>query len=246
MKKKTFTNKEVLIIALIAIALYILSFVLPLLFIVGIYLIIKLRKKPRIEPQQKKKPLSEATVNLEAIRATYEECEKLVEQDRQIRLETDLRQFQGRTDVTKEELATYMFEQRRWDGKYERHIQMEEIIKVCNLDSDDIEWVENELNYYHSENGNILIDKCSPIRSEEEKAVWMYHNEQGKNRVNKYLDTIKRERKQEIEYLKLIGEFDPDYEKYFDNSYEKAVQVGMNNLREYDYDRWLKIKGYVK
>lgn len=246
MKKNTFTNKEVLIIVLIVIALYLLSFVLPILFIIGIFFVIKFKKKPKIEPQQQKKPLPENTVNIEAIRATHEECEKLVAQDKQIRLETDLRQFQGRTDVTREELLTYMFEQRRWDGNYERHIQMEEIIKVCNLNSDDITWVENELKNYHTDNGLTLTDKCSVLRSDEEKAVWEYYKEQGKNRVNKYLDTITRERKQEIEYLKSIGEYDPDYEKYFNDSYNKAVQVGIDNLREYDYDKWLKIKGYTK
>lgn len=228
---------------------YIIKAILPLLIILGIILFIKSKRKPKTEqkPQKRQHEVID-TFDIEAQKATLAECEDLIAQDVQIRQETDLRQFQGRTDVTKEELATYMFEQRRWDGIYERHIQMEEIIKVCNLNSDDITWVENELKNYHprADYPDFSIgNKCCFTRDTEEKAIWNYYNEQGRDRTYKYLNTIKREHEQKIAYLKSIGEYNEEFEKPFNERYKKAIQTGLDSLREYDYEAWLKMKGYT-
>ena len=251
---KKLTTKDIIILVSIAIVLYLLKAVLPLLIIIGLYLFIKNRNTPKIEQKPHRRPIEvEDTSSLDEYRATLAECEELISNEYQIRSETDLRQFKGRSDVTKEELADYMYEQRRWDGIYERHLQMEEIIKVCNLTEHDIEWVEGELKHYHpyrKENASVVYEnKCCLVRDEEQKAIWEYYYEQDRIEVYKRINELKKW-KQEREFDHHIGvDQYASYQKmvdYLAQERKKHLIKAINDLRRCDYESWLKLKGYVK
>ena len=246
MKNNTFTKKELIIIILLVIFLYIIKAILPLLIVLGIVLYIKIKKGARIEQKPQKKHTQIDTLDRDSIQALKVECEDMLENERQLRQEADLRQFQGRTDVTKEELATYMWEQRYWDGIHERHVHMEEIIKVCNLTMDDIKWVENELQHYHPNKNNpdfTLDNRCCYVRDTEEKAVHDYKQEQ----MIKYLDSewAKQEAsyKQEMALAKEIGAtllFD-----MIEENHKKSREKFDELYRKCNYDKWLIQKGYT-
>ena len=226
--------------------MYALKVIIPLVFILGLYLYIKSKSKPKIEekPLRRPEPIKD-TFNLEAYRATLSECENYLDNEKQIRQEADLRQFQDRTDVTKEELARYMFEQRRWDGIHERRLQMEEIIKVCNLTLADIRWVEEELKHYHTEGNAIVDNRCCYVRNEEEKAVWEYENEQEMSRLKTEIPKIENDFQKHLAFHKELGFSDEVI-----NAYEEDHKALMNSyestIRQCDYDLWLTMKGYVK
>ena len=245
MKKKGLTTKDVIIIASILIAIYILKDVLLTLCIIGVFVFIHRKKTPKIESEAPKKRLPQPdTFNHDAYRATLAECEKRVQQDRNIRKETDLRQFNGRSDVTKEELAEYMFEQRHWDGIYERRLQMEEIIKHCNLTMNDVDWVENELKNYHTENGSVLVDKCCYERSEEEKAVWGYQNEQERARLAMEIPQVEEDFQKHLAFHKELG-FDDDVIQAYENDHKALMNEYDKSIRSCNYDACLKMKGYI-
>ena len=245
MKKKGLTTRDVIIIASIIIVIYILKDVLLALCIIGIFLFIRRKKTPKIEPQtQKKRIPQESTFDHDAYRATLAECENRVRHDNEIRKETDLRQFKGRSDVTKEELAEYMFEQRYWDGIFERRLQMEEIIKYCNLTMNDIEWVENELKHYHTEGGNVLEDRCCYVRSEEEKAVWEYQNEQERARLAMEIPQVEADFQKHLAFHKELG-FDDDVIQAYENDHKSLMNEYDKSIKQCNYDAWLKMKGYI-
>ena len=246
MNKKGLTTKDVIIIASIIITIYILKDVLLTLCIIGIFLFIHRKKTPKIEQQPPKKriPQPQDNFNLDAYRATLAECEKRVQQDRTIRKETDLRQFKGRSDVTRQELAEYMFEQRHWDGIFERRMQMEEIIKVCNLTLDDVNWVEQELKNYHTEGGNVLANRCCYERSEEEKAVWEYQNEQERARLAMEIPKAESDFQRNLAFHKELG-FDDDVIQAYENDHKALMNEYDKSLRSCNYDAWLKMKGYI-
>lgn len=248
---KKLTLKDISIIVLCVIAIYALKVIIPLLIILALYLFIKSKNKPKIEEKPQIRPIEEP-FNVEAYKATLADCEELIRNDNLIRKETDLRQFKGRSDVTKEELATYMYEQRKWDGVYERHLQMEEIIKVCNLTNRDIEWVEEELTHYHPFNNceTTYDNKCCLVRSEEQKAICEYYNEKDRIEVYKRINDLKKwkqERQFDI-YLK-IDTFAPEaYERMVNTlarERKKQVLRAIDDLRRCDYEAWLKLKGYT-
>lgn len=247
MKKNTLTNKDIFKLVVIIIIMYSLKLIIPLLVIAGIYLFIKQKKTSKIDNTPPKRHVIEQNpFNREADLATLSECNEVIDTDKQIRQETDLRQFQGRNDVTKEELATYMFEQRRWDGIYERRIQMQEIIKVCNLSSDDITWVENELQHYHpdKDNQDFTVDnKCCFVRNEEEKAVIDYHNEQELARLQVEVPKNEKEYQKNLSFMQEIGLdlVTPAYEE----DHKKLMETYETSIRKSDYELWLSMKGYV-
>ena len=245
MKKNTFTTKEIIVFVVAGCIIYALKTLFPLLIIVGICFYIRFKNKPRIEQNPPKRPIQEQdTFNLEAYRATVDDCEQFIKSERQIRQETDLRQFQGRSDVTKEELAQYMFEQRGWDGIHERRLQMEEIIKVCNLTMDDIAWVEQELKDYHI-GDTVVHNKCCVVRSEEEQAVWQYQNEQETARLTIEIPKVEKEFQKNLAFHKELG-FDDDIIQAYQDDHDKLMNTYSDSLRQCNYDLWLTMKGYVK
>lgn len=256
---KNLTPKDIALLVMFLLIVYIFKALIPLLIIVGIYFYIKSKKKPKIEPQRRINVSQQDNLELEQYKANLEECEELIADVGRIRREVDLRQFQGRKDVTKEELADYMFEQQYWNGAYERSIYMEEIIKVCNLNSDDIAWVKEELEHYHpfregtylgdtlQENQSFTFDnRVCKERSDEDKAVAQYMNEIEKEETIKYINKLKSDRQKEVDFLKQIDMYNEEFEKQFDESVEKSINYALQDLRRCDYETWLHEKGYVK
>ncbi len=221
-----------------AIALFIFLFALIFmrtyficLIIAIIFLLTREKKTPKIEqkPQKRRIPEQE-TFNRDEFQATLAEVENLIDENRQIRAEADLRQFINRNDVTKEELAEYMFNQRRWDGVYERHVQMEEISKVCNITPNDIEWVEESLK-----------GKCCIVRSEEARAILDYQKEQSRLENEKIIRETMSRLQREKDILDI---YDDDVKQMMlDSSYD-LINFCKENLKKCDYDTWLKEHGY--
>lgn len=244
MKKNTFTNKDIIFLVIACIVFYLLKAILPLLIILGIYLFIRKRFTAKIDQKPHRRPIEQQdNFDNEIFKANLAECEDVINEEQQLRQEADLRQFQGRTDVTKEELATYMFEQRRWDGIYERHVHMEEIIKVCNLNPEDITWVENELQHYHE--GDATYDnKCSYIRSEEDRIITEYQNEKTLARLQTEVPRNEQEFQKNLSFMQEIGldEVIPSYQA----EHQKLMSEYEKTIRECDYNLWLSMKGYVK
>lgn len=248
MKNNTFTNKEIFIFILIGIILYALKAVLPLLILIGIVLFIKSRKTPKIDTRQRKRPIETLdTFEIEKQKADLAECEELIASEKRLREEADLRQFKGRSDVTKEELAQYMYEQRKWDGIHERHVHMEEIIKSCNLTMDDVAWVEQELQHYHFNKNNpeqTADFKCCYVRDEEEKAITEYQNEKEKGRITSEIRKEEQEFNEHLAFYKELG-FNDDVITNFQNAHNKVIDTYNESLRKVDYESWLEKKGYT-
>lgn len=240
-------NRKDLVIVIILSILYAFKAIIPIILILGIYLLVRSRKQPKIENKRKKTHDTLDTFEIEKQKADLAECEELIAHEEQLRAEADLRQFKGRSDVTKEELAQYMFEQRRWDGIHERHVQMEEIIKVCNLTMDDISWVEQELQHYHF-NPNLpeqtLDFKCCYVRDEEEKAVSDYQNEKEKYRITSDMRKEEQEFKEHLAFYKELG-FGDDVINNFTSAHDKLMNTYNESLRKVDYESWLEKKGYT-
>lgn len=242
----TFNKKDLAIVITLSI-LYIFRAIIPIILILGIYLFIRSRKQPKIENKRKRPHDTLDTFEIEKQKADLAECEELIAHEEQLRAEADLRQFKGRSDVTKEELAQYMFEQRRWDGIHERHVQMEEIIKVCNLTMDDISWVEQELQHYHFNPNSpeqTLDFKCCYVRDEKEKAVSDYQNEKEKYRITSDMRKEEQEFKEHLAFYKELG-FGDDVINNFTSAHDKLMNTYNESLREVDYESWLEKKGYT-
>lgn len=217
------------------------------------------KKTPKIEQKPQKRRIPEQTpIDNEAINAMACEIEAMIDNERQIRMETDLRQFKGRNDVTRVELADYMFEQRYWDGLYERHLQMEEISKVCNITESDIEWVVNELEHYHPHRaGTFLGDEYPPnqnvtldhwvclVRSEEQKAIWEYRNEQARIKLQKDLYDTKQRYEESKRIFTIQNDTDKEFLKFLEDNHQKNLRYMMLEMRRCNYDAWLRLKGYA-
>lgn len=243
MKKNTLP-KEIIILTIAISIIYLLKTLFPIFLVIGILLYLRHKNKPKIEQKPQKRLPQEDTFDIEAYRATVDDCEQFLEGEHQIRQEADLRQFQGRTDVTKEELAQYMFEQRSWDGIHERRLQMEEIIKVCNLTMDDIAWVEQELKDYHIDD-TVYSNKCCTVRSEEEKAVWDYQNEREMARLTMEIPQVEEDFQKHLAFHKELG-LDDDIIQDYQDDHNALMNEYSESLRQCNYDLWLTMKGYVK
>ena len=247
MKKNTFTKKELIIIILLVMFFYIIKAIIPILFILGIVFLIKRKKRSEKANIPQKKHTQIDNFQNEELRANLQECNDMLAREKQLRQEADVRQFQNRNDVTKEELLTYMWEQRYWDGIHERHVQMEEIIKVCNLTMDDIKWVEHELQHYHPNPNNpdfTLDNRCCYVRDMEEKAVHEYKNQQNASQIMLEIANEEHRYKKEVDFLKEIGlDGVLDIHK---QGHDKLMNGYNESLRKYDYEKWLIQKGYSK
>lgn len=223
--------KKIIALLIFFFALFFLQAYIECFIIALIFLFLRDRKQPKIEQKPTRRPPIQQQDNFrDEVQACLIEIENRIDEENQIKAETDLRQFQGRNDVTKEELAEYMFNQRRWDGAYERHLQMQEIAKVCNITDRDIEWVKNQLK-----------GKCCIVRSEEAKAVIDYQKEQGRIENERIIrETLYRlQREQDI-----LDIYDDDVKQMMLQSSYDLIDFCKENLKNYNYEGWLKEKGY--
>lgn len=234
------------------IALFLLFYrYFTLILIAGIVIYFVRRNKKEIPEPPKKRPRIEAErTDYIQVQATVAEARKVIDEHNDIVRNTDLRQFRGRTDVTREELATYMFEQQYWNGAYERRVMMEEITKYCNLTMDDVEWCIENLNHYKTHPNNPMEYTSCAVRSEEQRAIWEENNRIGREDTYK---TIRDLNKLHSDTLRFeddlnIPKTDAFYKMRDDlnEQHNQRIQELKERLREYDYDEWLKMKGYAK
>lgn len=229
-------NKKIIIIALLFLVFFfVLKSFLPLFLIIAAFFIIRRKKEPKIEQKPVQKPITPDTPNEELNKAVLSECIHLIKDDTQIRLSTDLRQFKNRNNVTSAEVITYMREQLPWEGNYERHLHLEEIIDSCNLTQKDICVIEKELEKYH----------LCPVRDLESKAIWEYQNEMIRNDTYKNIKDMIRDRKNTVKKLQLLGEYDRQFEEQLNSGFKDDLKSMTDNLRRADYDAWLKMKGFI-
>lgn len=241
-------TKKKAIIAIGAVAIFIILYrYLPLLIIAGGALfIIRYNRKQIPEKPKPKRPRIEAEpTDYLQVQATVQEAQKVIDEHNDIIRSTDLRQFKGRTDVTKEELATYMFEQHYWNGAYERRTMMEEIVKHCNLSIDDIEWCEDRLRHYTFEYDPYHEYTACVVMNEEAKAISDYTNEQESARIKQEVAKLIKEHKAHLEFIKQ-DDINGELAKIFTEQFNRSLRFYATELRRYDYDAWLKMKGYVK
>jgi hypothetical protein len=173
------------------------------------------------------------------------DVQQVIDSHNDIIRSTDLRQFQGRSDVTKEELATYMFEQHQWNGAYERKTMMEEIIKYCNLTMDDVEWCMDRLNHYTYDDDPYHEYKACVVPSEEAKAILDYNNEQESAKIKQEVIKLIKDHKANLEFIK-PDDTDGELAKIYTEQFNRTLRLYANQLRQCDYESWLKMKGYVQ
>jgi hypothetical protein len=237
------------LLSLLSIYLFITNLPLLTIICIAIYIIQKkygFNVPEESKPQVKHIP-EKPRLDYSVVQATLEECQSLLDERQMIINETDLRQFEGRDDVTKEELAQYMFEQRYWDGAYERRLQMEEIAKHCNLTEEDVNWCVEELKHYKL-GGQVY--RAYAVRNEEAKAIWEETNRENAISIKNTIKEIKtdyeniKKFEQGIGITKYSGY--KDYEEYFNKRHNETITDLQESLRRYDYEGYLKMEGYIK
>jgi hypothetical protein len=219
----------------------------PLILVLGtiVYIVHKNNKKSPEEPPRRRPRIEEESTDYLAVQATMSDVQQVIDSHNDIIRSTDLRQFQGRSDVTKEELATYMFEQHQWNGAYERKTMMEEIIKYCNLTMDDVEWCMDRLNHYTYDDDPYHEYKACVVPSEEAKAILDYNNEQESAKIKQEVIKLIKDHKANLEFIK-PDDTDGELAKIYTEQFNRTLRLYANQLRQCDYESWLKMKGYVQ
>lgn len=102
---------------------------LPILLVVFIdYSLCKSKKEIKEE-----EIIPEETRNPEIIRAVYEDIEERKQKEREYEKSIDVRQFEGRDDVKKEEVEECIWHHQIGAGRKEIELIIRKIIKVCNI-----------------------------------------------------------------------------------------------------------------
>lgn len=188
---------------------------LPIFLIVIIdYLLCKSReKKEEIEEI----PLDDG-INVDQLRAIVEQIEQRKFKEIDYRRNVDLRQFKGRDNVTRQEVADYLWFHYVWEGRREKEIICEEIAKVSNITQEDIDWIMYD--HYHHKGDDGSVGGGYWIRNEEVRREQLYD--------------IKKTRQQDEEWDKQSERLGLPKRKHR----EKYQFI-------YYYEDWLKMKGYV-
>lgn len=193
------------------------------------------QKKPKIE-YEKEVPLEENN-NIDELRAMVESIEKEKQKWLEYRRNVDLRQFKGRTDVTKEEVAKYLWYHKVWEGRKEKCIILEEIMRVSNLTEDDCKWILYE--HYNHKGNDGRTGGGHWVRNEESRRIIEYERKKDAK--------LEQEFQKMYEYDKIFKDINPMfYEKL-----TKRKDEFENKRRDsdywyiYHYEDWLKQKGYV-
>lgn len=236
-------------ITLILLSIMLILSLTKTLVIAGIILLLiasKIKQKDKIKKNDEEIELEVInTQEHDAIRMTA----KLLEEQKNIKLEvmrnTDVRQFQGRNDVTIQEVADYMIQFSQYIGLEKRNYQMERITQVCNLTNDDMKEV-----------AHLIWGKCKIQEDPEGQKEADYMLEQMKKSRNDFQKLVGNKstwRKLKDDYLRMdktdeqrrkTEELLPEewIRQKEDEEYEKNEKTN----RYIDYDGWLRWKGYIK
>ena len=207
----------------------IISIPLTLVFILDCLLFRK--RKPK-EEKEKEVPIEEEN-NIEAIRAKVEEIEDKNRKDLEYRRNVDLRQFRGRNDVTRQEVADFLWYHYLWEGFHEKKIICQEIMRVSNITQEDIDWVRHE-HYHHKGKAGEEGGGCW-IRNEEIKREIEYESKKVLKQDKENKEFMEREEKWMDKFIPEINEITKEYEKPMDEKHKYIFY----------YEDWLKEKGYT-
>ncbi len=209
-----------------------IGFIIVAIPIWGIVFIQYQIKKPKkLNEEVEEVPLEEEQ-NIDQLRALYEKAEKERQKWIEYRRNVDLRQFKGRNDVTKEEVAEYLWYHKNWEGKKEKIIILDEIMKVCDINEEDVKWIMKEHYNHVAENGSIGAGHY--IRNEETRRIMEYERKKAwendrkiEERLNRCDEVMIRRNPQLKERLEKRNKENERFEYIF------------------NYEGWLKKKGYV-
>lgn len=226
------TKKIILII--IGIAL-ILTFEIIKMSIGIIILLKQIKKTEKIEKQEEELEV----INPEEhnyIRLETELANEKLEEKKKVKKETDIRQFQGRNDVTEEEVIEYMMNKSQFIGLIKRGYQLERISEVCNIDNQNIKNIEHE-----------LWGKCKIYEDKEgqkERDLWLEiqrkkisYESPWRETKNRLLKEAKTEKDKEI--------IEKIYTEEYIKEQEETREWDRNKQKFIFYEKWLKEKGYV-
>ena len=212
-KKRRISWLAVAIVLMLVNVLFIFISVPIIMIVIIDYL---LTSTKTIKEEEYEVPIEEDN-NVDKLRACVEKVDNKNEYEKEIRKKVDLREFKGRKDVTKEEVARYLWYHKIWEGRREKEIICEEIAKVSNINEEDINWIMHE-----------------------------HYNHEGKDgKVGGGYWDRNDEAKREIEYRrKKVREKDKEFKKDFERH---NIKESKNEEYKYIfyYDDWLKEKGYV-
>ena len=179
---------------------------------------------------------------LDQFRALYEITKKKVDIKYQTMREMDIRQFQGRKDVTIDEVVNYMIEKSQCIGLEKRSYQMQRITQVCNLTEEDMKEVFHRIWGKCKINEDIEAQKVADYMFKEGKKL--YDSDDHKciaRQMKEYELSVRgdtQEKRDELE--KWLPE------EKLKNLEEKEYWDKEDIHRYYDYEEWLKKKGYIK
>lgn len=208
-------------ISMIIINPILILFSIPIIIITTIDYILSKTKNKEIE---KEVPIEEEN-NIEEIRALIEKIQEKNEEEKEYRKNVDLRQFKGRKDVTKEEVEKYLWTHYVWEGLENKKIILEEICKTSNLGEENIKEIIKE----HIQKGGCWI-RNEELRREQEYTRKKAYEEDLK---------MKKELEKSDEWIKKIDK------KIYEINMRNKKQENEDFIYTFNYEEWLKMKGYV-
>ena len=224
-----------LTIVLIFINIFFIVIAIPIWLIIFLECVFKKQNIGKDEISEEI-PIENNGLEVEQLRALKEKVEIEKEKWIEYRRNVDLRQFKGRNDVTRQEVADYLWFHKIYEGRKEKCIILEEIMKVSNINEDDCKWILNE--HYNHVGGDGTVGAGHWIKNEETKRILEYER--------------KKEEESEKEYQKIF-----EINEMFRNNpvmYKKMEErrIAQEKRRKaskywyvYHYEDWLKEKGYV-
>ena len=171
------------------------------------------------------------------IRCTAQIVQDKLDLKKEIMQKTDVRQFQGRNDVTIDEVVNYMIDFSQYIGIEKRQYQMERISQVCNLTMDDMKEVSHQ-----------IWGKTKIFEDIEGQKIANYQKEKIKESLNK--KSIWREIKEDELRRCITDKQRNDLEKRLsDEEIKRLENEDFKKMEEVqrrcNYDEWLKWKGYT-
>lgn len=211
-----------LTIGKILVALLILYFLMP--------------KKKKIENNDEDEILEvNDTTSHDQLRMQYELIKEKNDEAKKIMQEADVRQFAGRKDVTIEEVSEYLINRTQFIGLEKRINIMKRITQVCNL-------TENDMNeVFHQIWGKVKIQEDN-----EGQRIRDWEIEKGKQEILRRTGFWSEFKDQNRKYYKSDEEWGNMFPKEkIDELDKKEYEKKESLYKFYDYDNWLKKKGYI-
>lgn len=180
---------------------------LPILLIVLIdYSICKKTKIKEVEEE-----IPKDNKNTEIIRGIYEELEERKEKEKEFIKSIDVRQFNGRNDVSKDEVEEYLWHHQVGTGRKEIELIVKKIKEICNIT--DEEGKEIISRHYNESRGGWERNEERKIESEYMRKRTREKEKEYK-KVDEIIKKIERRIEESKEITKEIKEQKKENEKY--------------------------------